>query len=184
MLALDTLKTPSLFSHSKSSEFSNDATLKIGYEVLWLSGVALAPGQIRETYIISPATVRTLGVNCDSNVLFTELPQGFEFSFKKNSDAMLLTFLGVKMTLLIIKKWRECFMKKHLMGSKNIFSFLMSMLIFPLAGISRKCHPNISPARRNTLLLPMFLRRSRGRSCLVQNPPVPIHLDEISKYKQ
>jgi hypothetical protein len=52
--------------------------LKIGYEVLWLAGVALAPGQIQETYT-NP--VYALGVNSNSHVLFHGGPAGLEFSF-------------------------------------------------------------------------------------------------------
>ena len=56
-------------------------TLKLGYEVLWLSGVALAPGQIQETYTIAPATVYATGVNSHSHVLFHGVTAGLEFSF-------------------------------------------------------------------------------------------------------
>ena len=55
--------------------------LKVGYKVLWLQGVALAPGQIQETYTSYPATVNTLGVNCDSGVLFYGATVGLEYSF-------------------------------------------------------------------------------------------------------
>jgi hypothetical protein len=57
-------------------------TLKLGYEALWLDGVALAPGQIQETYsTFAPVTVTALGVNSDSNVLFHGATTGLEFSF-------------------------------------------------------------------------------------------------------
>jgi hypothetical protein len=57
-------------------------TLKLGYEVLWLAGVATAPGQIRETYIFSsPTSVYTHGVSSNSNVLFHGVTAGLEFSF-------------------------------------------------------------------------------------------------------
>ena len=52
--------------------------LKIGYEVLWLAGVALAPGQIQETYT-NP--VHALSVNSDSHVLFHGGTAGLEISF-------------------------------------------------------------------------------------------------------
>lgn len=55
--------------------------LKLGYEVLWLEGVALAPGQVQETYTIAPATVYSLGVNSDSGVLFHGATVGLEYSF-------------------------------------------------------------------------------------------------------
>ena len=54
--------------------------LKAGYEALWLDGVALAPGQIQETST-TPSSVRALGVNCGSNVLFQGATAGLEYSF-------------------------------------------------------------------------------------------------------
>ena len=54
-------------------------TLKIGYEALWLAGVALAPGQIQETYAANP--VYALGVNSNSHVLFHGGTAGLEISF-------------------------------------------------------------------------------------------------------
>ena len=63
-------------------QINNGITLKIGYEVLWLSGVALAPGQIQKTNIIySPTGVCTHDVNSSSNVLFHGAFAGLEFSF-------------------------------------------------------------------------------------------------------
>ena len=62
-------------------QVSRAITVKLGYEVLWLEGVALAPGQIGKTYIIYPATANSLGVNSDSNVLFHGATAGVEFSF-------------------------------------------------------------------------------------------------------
>jgi hypothetical protein len=53
--------------------------LKAGYEVLWLDGVALAPGQIQETLTLT--NVRALGVNCGSSVLFQGATAGLEYSF-------------------------------------------------------------------------------------------------------
>ena len=53
--------------------------LKAGYEVLWLDGVALAPGQIQETLTL--ANVRALGVNCGSSVLFQGATAGLEYLF-------------------------------------------------------------------------------------------------------
>jgi hypothetical protein len=55
--------------------------LKAGYEVLWLAGVALAPGQIQETYTTKPDTVQALGVNSDSGVFFHGATAGLEYSF-------------------------------------------------------------------------------------------------------
>lgn len=57
-------------------------SLTAGYEVIWLGGVALAPGQIQETnVIISPKTVQALGVNCGSSVFFHGATVGVEYSF-------------------------------------------------------------------------------------------------------
>ncbi|MGA2793660.1 MAG: BBP7 family outer membrane beta-barrel protein [Roseiarcus sp.] len=53
--------------------------LKAGYEALWLDGVALAPGQIQETFTL--ANVRALGVNSGSSVLFQGATFGLEYSF-------------------------------------------------------------------------------------------------------
>ena len=56
--------------------------LKVGYEVLWLDGVALAPGQIQETLITqSSAPVRALGVNSGSSVIFQGFTAGLEYPF-------------------------------------------------------------------------------------------------------
>ncbi len=56
--------------------------LKAGYEVLWLDGVALAPGQIQETLTTpSSVPVHALGVNCGANVLFQGFTAGLEYSF-------------------------------------------------------------------------------------------------------
>jgi hypothetical protein len=62
-------------------QVSRDLALKVGYQVLWLDGVALAPGQIQETYTIAPATVYSLGVNSGFSVLFHGATTGLEFSF-------------------------------------------------------------------------------------------------------
>jgi hypothetical protein len=56
--------------------------LKAGYELLWLDGVALAPGQIQETLTTqSSPPVHALGVNLGSSVLFQGFTAGFEYSF-------------------------------------------------------------------------------------------------------
>jgi hypothetical protein len=70
-------------------QLAKGLALKVGYEALWLDGVALAPGQIRETYTTSPSlaspstpvSARALGVNSGSNVLFQGATVGLEFSF-------------------------------------------------------------------------------------------------------
>ena len=63
-------------------QVSRDITLKLGYEALWLSGVATAPGQIRQTYIFSnPTRVYTHGVSSNSNALFHGATAGLDISF-------------------------------------------------------------------------------------------------------
>jgi hypothetical protein len=70
-------------------QLAKGLAFKLGYEALWLDGVALAPGQIRETYTTSPSpdspltpvTARALGVNSGSNVLFQGATAGLEYSF-------------------------------------------------------------------------------------------------------
>ncbi len=64
-------------------QLARGLAFKLGYEALWLDGVALAPGQIRETYTTVTPTVsaRALGVNTGSNVLFQGATAGLEFSF-------------------------------------------------------------------------------------------------------
>jgi hypothetical protein len=54
--------------------------VKIGYEALWLAGVALAPGQIQQTHT-TPSSVTALGVNCGSQALFQGVTAGLELSF-------------------------------------------------------------------------------------------------------
>ena len=61
-------------------------SLKVGYEAIWLQGVALAPGQIPKTHCHSgvlPQTtyVEALGVNCSSGVFFHGATAGLEYSF-------------------------------------------------------------------------------------------------------
>ena len=60
-------------------QLSKALALKAGYEALWFDGVALAPGQIQETYTLS--NVRALGVNRGSSVLFQGATFGLEYSF-------------------------------------------------------------------------------------------------------
>lgn len=56
--------------------------LKLGYEALWLAGVALAPGQIHKTYSAhAPTSVHILGVSASSSVLFHGGVAGVELSF-------------------------------------------------------------------------------------------------------
>jgi hypothetical protein len=62
-------------------QVANGLALKAGYEVMWLEGVALAPGQIQETYLTPPKTEHAIGVNCDSGVFFHGATVGLEYSF-------------------------------------------------------------------------------------------------------
>ena len=65
-------------------QFTKDLMLRAGYEVMWLQGVALAPGQIQETNTTmsgrSP-TVQALGINCNSGVFYHGATAGLEYSF-------------------------------------------------------------------------------------------------------
>ena len=58
-------------------------SLKLGYEVLWLEGVAFAPGQIPETksYTIAPVSLQALGVDSRSGVFYHGATAGLEFVF-------------------------------------------------------------------------------------------------------
>jgi hypothetical protein len=61
-------------------QFAVGLALKLGYQALWLYGVALAPGQIQKTYEIGPAAVTARGVNCNSGVLLHGVTAGLEYS--------------------------------------------------------------------------------------------------------
>jgi hypothetical protein len=61
-------------------QVSKGLGLKVGYEAVWLAGVALAPGQIQETYMTPPATVHALGVS-SSGVFFHGATAGLAYSF-------------------------------------------------------------------------------------------------------
>ena len=58
----------------------NRIALKLGYEALWVTGVALAPGQIQKTYS-TRTSVNARGVNSNSHVLFHGGTVGLEVSF-------------------------------------------------------------------------------------------------------
>lgn len=61
---------------------TNDLSIKIGYEFLWLDKVALAPGQISKTYTGQNLIgVTATGVNTSSNILFQGGIVGLEYSF-------------------------------------------------------------------------------------------------------
>jgi hypothetical protein len=61
-------------------QLTKGLALKAGYEALWFDGVALAPGQIRET-LTTLTSVTALGVNCRSSALFQGGTVGLEYSF-------------------------------------------------------------------------------------------------------
>lgn len=62
-------------------EVTKRLALKVGYEAIWLQGVALAPGQIQETYMSTPTTAQALGVNCNSGAFYHGATAGLECSF-------------------------------------------------------------------------------------------------------
>lgn len=61
--------------------FTPSLDLTLGYEAIWLEGVATAPGQIQETYVGGPASVTSRGIASDSSVLFHGVTTGLEYSF-------------------------------------------------------------------------------------------------------
>ena len=61
-------------------QLSEAIALKLGYEALWLNGIALAPGQI-EMVNTTPSTVSAQGVNCRSSTLFQGLTFGVDYAF-------------------------------------------------------------------------------------------------------
>jgi hypothetical protein len=61
---------------------SKGLLLRAGYEAIWLGGVALAPGQIQESYTVTSAmTVEALGVNCNSGAFYHGATAGLECVF-------------------------------------------------------------------------------------------------------
>jgi hypothetical protein len=63
-------------------QVSERLLLKAGYEAIWMQGVALAPGQVQETYVtLWPMNVQALGVNCNSGVFYHGATAGLEYSF-------------------------------------------------------------------------------------------------------
>uniref|UniRef100_Q07RD8 Uncharacterized protein n=1 Tax=Rhodopseudomonas palustris (strain BisA53) TaxID=316055 RepID=Q07RD8_RHOP5 len=61
-------------------QLSDGVALKLGYEALWLGGVALAPGQIQEI-ATTQTSVSARGVNCRSTALFQGMTFGLEYAF-------------------------------------------------------------------------------------------------------
>ena len=62
-------------------QVTNGLSLKVGYQAVWIDGVALAPGQIQETYTTLPDTVCSLGVNTSSSVLYHGGTVGLKYVF-------------------------------------------------------------------------------------------------------
>jgi hypothetical protein len=63
-------------------QLTKGLSLKAGYEAIWLQGVALAPGQTQETDINTVIiAVQSLGINCNSGVLYHGATAGLEYSF-------------------------------------------------------------------------------------------------------
>lgn len=63
-------------------QVTNALALRAGYEVIWLEGVALAPGQIQETSVdLVPKAVHAIGVNCNSGAFYHGATVGLEYAF-------------------------------------------------------------------------------------------------------
>ena len=65
-------------------QLTNRLLLRAGYQLIWLEGVALAPGQIQETYTTTKVfdnSVHALGINCSSGVFCHGATVGSEYSF-------------------------------------------------------------------------------------------------------
>ena len=61
---------------------NRNTSVKVGYEMLWLDRVALAPGQIDlTTSVSSPGSVTATGVNNESSVLLQGFTIGLEYAF-------------------------------------------------------------------------------------------------------
>ena len=61
---------------------TRDFAIKLGYELLWLNQIALAPGQISQTYSASsPTSLSVTGVNTSSSILFQGGTLGIEYAF-------------------------------------------------------------------------------------------------------
>ena len=62
-------------------QVTSHLAVRAGYEAIWLQGVALAPGQIQETYTIPLDIVLAQGVNCDGGVFYHGATAGLEYAF-------------------------------------------------------------------------------------------------------
>jgi hypothetical protein len=57
-------------------------SLRAAYEAIWLQSIALAPGQIPETYSHDhPIYIEALGVNCNSGIFYHGATAGLEYAF-------------------------------------------------------------------------------------------------------
>ncbi len=60
---------------------ADDLLIKVGYNLLWLGNVALAPGQIPQTRAgQNPTSITATGVNASSNVLFQGVTLGLQYA--------------------------------------------------------------------------------------------------------
>jgi hypothetical protein len=62
-------------------QVTSHLAFRAGYEAIWLQGLALAPGQINETYMIPLDIVEAKGVNCDGGVFYHGAMAGLEYAF-------------------------------------------------------------------------------------------------------
>jgi hypothetical protein len=67
-------------------QVTQQLSLRAGYEAIWLQGVALAPGQIPDTYShssldLTKIYVQAAGVNCSSGVFYHGATVGLEYAF-------------------------------------------------------------------------------------------------------
>lgn len=61
---------------------SDDLLIKVGYNMLWLANVALAPGQVPQTRAgQNPTSITATGVNTSSTVLFQGVTVGLQYAF-------------------------------------------------------------------------------------------------------
>ena len=61
---------------------ADDLLIKVGYNLLWLGNVALAPGQISQTRAgQNPTSITATGVNTGSSVLFQGVTVGLQYVF-------------------------------------------------------------------------------------------------------
>ena len=61
---------------------TDDLLIKVGYNLLWLGNVALAPGQIPQTRAgQNPTSLTATGVTAGSSVLFQGVTLGLQYAF-------------------------------------------------------------------------------------------------------